>query len=92
MSIVSASVDTGENAKEVADGAAYPVGQGVTRETADALGSWWEERRDCIQPSEFLLTRAGKVIASSYSAGPIARMNASEVISVVNFVEKMKKK
>ncbi len=92
MSIVSASVDTGENAQEVADSAAYPVGQGVTRETADKLGSWWEGRRDCIQPSEFLLNREGKVLTSSYSSGPVARMNASEVISMVNFMEKMKKK
>ncbi len=92
MSVVSASVDTGENAQEVADSAAYPVGQGVTKEVADKLGAWWEPRRDCIQPSEFLLNREGKVLISSYSSGPIARMNSSEVKSVVNFMEKMKKK
>lgn len=92
VSLVSASVDTGENAQEVADSAAYPVGQGVTRETADKLGAWWEPRRDCIQPAEFLLNREGKVLISSYSSGPIARMNAAEVIAVIGFIEKMKKK
>ncbi len=92
MSAVSASVDTGETAKEVADSAAYPVGQGVTKDLADTIGAWWEPRRDCIQPSEFLLSREGKVLISSYSSGPIARMNFSEIKSVINFIEKMKKK
>jgi len=39
VSIVAASVDPIEKAKEVADEVNFPVGYGVTREQADSLGS-----------------------------------------------------
>lgn len=90
VSVLSASVDTGDEAKKVADGAGYPVGQGVTRKVADALGSWWDEKRDYMQPSEFVLDGEGKVLASSYSAGPLARMDPGDVIKLVGFFEKRK--
>ena len=90
--IVTASVDPIDKAKEVAADVSFPVGYGVTREIADMLGSWWEDRRSIIQPSEFLLDPAGKVLASSYSDGPIGRFEASDVIKVINFREAQAKK
>ena len=92
MTLVAASVDPIEKAREVADEVNFPVGYGVTREMANTLGSWWEERRQIIQPSEFLLGPDGKVMASSYSDGPIGRMDAEDIVKVVNFYESMKNK
>ena len=89
--ILGASIDTGDNAKKVASGLDFPVAEGVTKEQADALGSWWEDRRAIIQPSEFLLDRDGKVLTSSYSSGPIARMDAADVIKMVGVLESRKK-
>jgi peroxiredoxin len=91
-SIVAASVDDTEKAGEIAEGKGFPFGYGVTREIADALGSWWEDRRGIIQPSEFLVSAENKVIVSSYSDGPIGRFDAPDVIKVINFYESMKKK
>lgn len=85
--IFAASVDPVDKAGEVAAEVSFPVGYGVTREIADQLGSWWEERRSIIQPSEFVIDAAGKVIASSYSDGPIGRIDAGDVIKVINFRE-----
>jgi hypothetical protein len=34
------------------------------------MGAWWDENRDFIQPTEFLLTQSGKVMASTYSNSP----------------------
>jgi peroxiredoxin len=82
-----ASVDPIEKAREVAAEVSFPVGYGVTREIADKLGAWWEDRRSIIQPSEFLLGADGKVVASSYSDGPIGRIDAADVIKVINFRE-----
>ena len=59
---------------------------GVTREVADRLGSWWEPERNFIQPSEFIVDRDGKIITSSYSAGPLARLLADDV---VDFMQRM---
>ena len=86
-SVIAASVDPIDKAGEVAQEVSFPVGYGVTREVADRLGSWWEERRSIIQPSEFLIDAGGKILASSYSDGPIGRIEAADVIKVINFRE-----
>jgi len=88
VKIVAASVDPIDKAKEVAAELSFPVGYGVTRAMADQLGSWWEERRSIIQPSEFLVAADGKVRASTYSSGPIGRVEASDVVKLVNFYDK----
>ena len=90
--IVAASVDNEEKAGEIADGKGFAFGYGVTRAMADSIGAWWEDRRDIIQPSEFLLNPDGKVMASSYSDGPIGRIDATDVLKVINFYESMQKK
>ena len=89
--ILAASVDTGEKAREVAEGLDFPVAEGVTREQAHALDSWWEDRRSIIQPSEFVLDRKGRVITSTYSSGPIGRMDAEDVAKHVAFHERRKR-
>ena len=88
--IVAASVDAIDKAKEVADEVSFPVAHGVTREMADALGSWWEDRRGIIQPSEFIVGEDGKIVASSYSSGPIGRFDAADVVKMINFYESRK--
>ncbi len=88
VKIVAASVDPIDKAREVAAELSFPVGYGVTRAMADQLGSWWEERRSIIQPSEFLVAADGKVRASTYSSGPIGRVEPSDVVKLVNFYDK----
>jgi peroxiredoxin len=85
--IVAASVDPLDKAKIVADEVGFPVAYGVTREQADAIGAWWEERRGIVQPAEFLLDREGKVLSSTYSSGPIGRVDVADVIKHINFRE-----
>lgn len=88
--LVAASVDALDKAEEVANEVGFPVGFGVTRETADALGSWWEDRRSIVQPSEFLLDSDNKVVLSSYSDGPLGRIEAGDLVKIVNFYESRK--
>lgn len=88
--VVAASIDDIDKAKEVADEVGFPVAHGVTRAMADALGSWWEDRRGLIQPSEFIVGEDGKIITSSYSSGPIGRIDAADVAKLINFYESRK--
>ena len=90
VKIVAASVDDVEKAQEVADEVNFPVGHGVSRDIANALGSWWEDRRQIIQPSEFIVGADGNVVACSYSDGPLGRIDAGDVIKMVNFYESKK--
>jgi len=92
IKVVAASVDPLDKAKEVAAELSYPVGYGVTRAMADQLGAWWEDRRSIIQPSEFIVDAQGKVRASTYSSGPIGRMDPADVIRLVAFYDKQAKK
>lgn len=89
VSVVASSVDPIDKAKEVADEVSFPIGYGVTRDVADKLGSWWEERRQIIQPTEFIID-GDKIVASSYSDGPLARMQAEDVVGLVRLYESRK--
>ena len=88
--MVAASVDPIDKANEVAAEVSFPIGYGVTRDDADALDSWWEERRSIIQPSEFIVGADGKVVGSSYSDGPLGRIDAADVVRLINFREAQK--
>lgn len=85
--VFAASVDPIDKAREVAAEVSFPIGYGVTRANAEQLDSWWEERRSIIQPSEFIMTAEGKITASSYSDGPVGRIDAADVIKAINFRE-----
>jgi len=90
-SIVAASVDDIDNAGKMAEGKGFPFGYGVTRDTAEKLGAWWEERRSFSQPAEFVVNTENKVVVSSYSDGPLGRIDAPDVVKIINFYESQKK-
>ncbi|MFT7219979.1 MAG: hypothetical protein ACI8Z1_001596 [Candidatus Azotimanducaceae bacterium] len=69
-----------------------PVAYGMTREDGDAIGAWWDERRDHIQPSEFVLSQSGKVLMSTYSNSPVGRMDPAEMLTLVRFLNSQRKK
>lgn len=90
VSVYAAAVDSVEQTQEVIDsGISFPVGWGVDRDTADRIGAWWEERRNHIQPSEFLIRRDGRIVQSSYSSGPLARTHPDDVETLVKFLIKL---
>ena len=91
VAVIAASVDDEEKAADVAADLSFPVAHGVTREQADALGSWWEDRRGIIQPSEFLLGPDKKVFYNTYSSGPVGRMNPPDIVKMIGFIEKQRK-
>ena len=82
MGIYAASVDTREQTLKVAENVSFPVCYGVTREVGDKVGAWWEERRNFIQPSEFLMTRNGRILGSTYSSSPVGRMDPQETLAL----------
>ena len=86
--LIAASVDPEDKAADVAADLSFPIAHGVTRAQADALGSWWEDRRQIIQPSNFVLNDAGKVLSATYSTGPIGRLEPADVIRFIQFQEK----
>jgi peroxiredoxin len=88
--VVAASVDPIDKAREVAAELSFPIGYGVTRDIADRIGAFWDHRRNFIQPSEFLLDADNKVVASSYSDGPLGRIDGADVVKLIRFYESRK--
>ena len=92
MSLFAATVDSEEDTAAVAADLGFPVAHGVTREIGDAIGAWWEEKRDFIQPSEFLLTQSGRVMSSTYSSSPVGRMDPEETLFLAKILAQRAKK
>ena len=89
--VFAASVDDEEKAGEVAAEVSFPVGHGATQADAEKIGAWWgEQRGGIIQPAEFVINDEGKVVASSYSAGPIGRIDAADVVRMITRLESLK--
>ena len=78
--VVAISVDPEDDAQKVADEVSFPVAHSATKDDGDAVGAWWGEPRGIIQPSEFIIGPDGKVMASSYSSGPLGRMDGADVV------------
>ncbi len=91
VKVIAVSVDDEEKAGEVAADVSFPVAFGATREDGDAVGAWWEDRRGIIQPAELLVGDDGKITTSSYSSGPLGRMDAADVVNLVTLYESRKK-
>jgi len=88
--VVAASVDPIDKAREVAGEVSFPIGYGVTRDIANTLGAWWDRRRNIIQPAEFVVGTNDKIIVSSYSDGPLGRIEGADVVSLIRFYEARK--
>ena len=88
--VVAGSVDSARYAREIADGVSFPIAQGVSREQSEAVGALWEDDRKFIQPAEFILLKDGTVRGSSYAAGPLGRLDASDAIKLITFWESNK--
>ena len=85
VKIVAASVDSEEKSQAVAKPLGYPLAYGVTKEQADVLGSWWDNR-NFIQPSEFVLSGNGAVLMSTYSNSPLGRMDPAETLTLLTMI------
>ena len=91
VTLIAGSVDSEEKTLEVAADLGFPVAYGMTRAMGDSIGAWWEERRDHIQPSEFLITGKGRVLASTYSSSPVGRMDPEETLFLARILAGSKK-
>ena len=88
VAVFAASVETGEQAAEVGRDIAFALGEGVGREVGNALGAWWNDDRDFIQPSQFVFRKGWQIVQSTYSDGSLGRLDAGVVAGLVGFLKK----
>ena len=86
------SVDALADSTKVAADLSFPLAYGITRADASALGAWWDEQRGFIQPTELLVTKSGQVMFSTYSNSPVGRMDPSEVLTLIQYLNAQRAK
>ena len=93
--VIAATAEPEEKAREMADKMSGVLSTalafGVTRKQADTLGAWWEDRRQIIQPTNFVLNDKGVVISATYSTGPVGRLESVDAVRFIQYQEKLKR-
>ncbi len=94
ISVVAASTDPLEKAKETVSehSLTFPVGYGLPmKETAATLGAFYEERRNILQATGFVMKPDKTIVVSQYSSGPIGRLVWQDILGLVQFYKKPSK-
>ena len=94
ITVVAASTDPVEKAKETVSehSLTFPVGYGLPmKETAAALGAFYEERRTILQATGFVMKPDKTIVVSQYSSGPIGRLVWQDILGLVQFYKKPSK-
>ena len=62
----------------------FPVAYGADGPKLGALtGAFWEDKRQCLQATGFIIKADGSVAHALYSTGPIGRYTAAEVLKIL---------
>lgn len=92
--VVAASTDPIDKAAETVREHAlgFPVGYALPlRDTAAALGAFYEEKRGVFQATGFVIKPDRTIAVSQYSSGPIGRLVWQDVLALVQFYKKQPK-
>ena len=90
--MIAASVDTledaGKTAKEL--NLSFPLAYGLNaKQFSEATGAFWEEKRNIIHATGFILNPDGKVAYGVYSTGPIGRYTPNDCIRLIDFLNQV---
>ncbi len=68
----------------------FPVGYGLdNRRISELTGCFYEEKRQIIHSTGYVLKPDGTVAVAVYSTGPIGRLVWQDVLALVQFFKKM---
>ena len=90
-SVVAASVDNEADTRQLIDKlqVTFPVAYGIDgKRICEATGAYWEEKRQIVQASAFLLRPDGRIVHAVYSTGPVGRFVAADLIRQIAFQRK----
>jgi len=69
----------------------FPVVYGLdVRNEAEKIGAYFDSENGYFQPANFIL-RDGKVVQATYSSGPLGRLQAEQVLMLVDHYRKQEK-
>ncbi len=87
------SVDNEEDARKMVERhkIGFPVVYGLdVRKEAEKTGAYFDSENGYFQPANFIL-RNGKVVQATYSSGPLGRLQAEQVLMLIDHYRKQEK-
>ncbi len=87
------SVDNEEDARKMVERhkIGFPVVYGLdVRKEAEKIGAYFDSENGYFQPANFIL-RNGKVVQATYSSGPLGRLQAEQVLMLIDHYRKQEK-
>jgi len=90
---VALSVDNEEDARKMVERhkIGFPVVYGLdVRKEAEKTGAYFDSENGYFQPANFIL-RNGKVVQATYSSGPLGRLQAEQVLMLIDHYRKQEK-
>jgi peroxiredoxin len=90
ITCVAGSVDPREKARETVDklGITYQVGYGLNAEEASSItGAFYEEEKNYLHATGFLLLPNSMIAVACYSSGAIGRLAAKDVLHLVKYLK-----
>ena len=70
----------------------FPVVYGLdVGKEADKIGAYFDSEHGYFQPANFIL-RNGKVVQATYSSGPLGRLQAEQVLMLIDHYRKQEEK
>jgi peroxiredoxin len=91
ISVFFLSTDNEEKAREMADkhSVTFPILYGMDGPAvSSAWGSYYEERRNILHATGFILRPDHVIASATYSTGPVGRLTTEDVIRIVSFYQK----
>jgi peroxiredoxin len=91
IAVVAASTDPLDKARQTVSeqSVTFPVGYGLPlKETAAAVGAFFDERRNILQATGFVLKPDKRIVVAQYSSGPIGRLVWQDVLGLVQHMKK----
>ena len=82
ITVYAASVDPADKTAVVRAEFSGPIAINVTKEQSELVRAWWNERRNCCEPAEFILRADGLILSATYSTGPIGRLDAGDALAM----------
>ncbi len=95
VALVAATADSLENGKKTVEQVqlTYPLAYGLdAREFSAKTGAFFDEEKNCLQSTGFILDHDGKVTHAVYSTGPgpMSRYVAADCLDLVDYLTKLK--
>jgi len=88
VGLLAGSVDVLQNTLKMINdlNLSFPIAYGLNLQaTISSIGGFYEPEKQFLQPSGFLIRPGGSVEVAVYSSGPVGRLSAENVLSLVRY-------